>query len=188
MNGALIIETIRNGDKRPLGEVYKAFRTEFVNWATAHYICSRDEARDVYQACIITLYDNIQNQRLEHLNGSIKTYLFAIGKNKIMELRRGNQKFNTTTTINERELEDVKDWEKEKKETDLQMVEQALQKLGEPCKTMLELYYLHGMGLAELAKHLNYKNADTLKNVKCRCLIKLRQLVTEVALQIKHNE
>ena len=179
MNGTLIIETIKKGDKKPLAEVYKAFRSEFVNWATSHYVCTRDEARDVYQAAIITLYDNIQRNRLEHLNGSIKTYLFAIGKNKILELRRSDKKYSGHLQVEEMELEDVNDWESEKKENDFLMVEKALQKLGEPCKTMLELYYLHGMGLEELAKHLNYKNSDTIKNIKCRCLIKLRQLIVE---------
>ncbi len=177
MNGASLIERIRQGDKNPLADVYKTFRTEFLNWATAHYTCTREEARDIYQAVIITLYDNIQNRKLEQLNGSIKTYLFAIGKYKILELRRAEKKFDLQTQVEELELTDVKDWEKEKKENDLYRVESAMQQMGEPCKTMLELYYLHGMSYEELAKHLNYKNSDTIKNLKCRCLTRLRQLV-----------
>lgn len=177
MNGDSVIEMIKNGDKKPLAEVYKTYRSEFVNWAASHFTCSRDEARDVYQAVIITFYDNIQTRKLEHLNGSLKTYLFAIGKYKILELRRSDTKFNLQTAVEDMELEEVKDWEQEKKENDLLMIERGLVKLGEPCKTILELYYLHGMGLDELASHLNYKNSDTIKNIKCRCLIKLRQLV-----------
>jgi RNA polymerase sigma factor (sigma-70 family) len=179
MNGKSVIQLIRQGDKKPLAEVYKTYRTEFVNWATSHFTCSRDEARDVYQAVIITLYDNIQSQRLVQLSGSLKTYLFAIGKYKILELRRTDNKFDRHVEAEGMEITDVHDWEKEKKENDLKTVEQAMQQLGEPCKTILELYYLHGMGLDELAKHLNYKNSDTIKNIKCRCLIKLRQLMAE---------
>jgi RNA polymerase sigma factor (sigma-70 family) len=179
MNGAVLIEQLKKGNKKPLGEVYKAFRSEFVNWATAHFTCTRDEARDIYQAVIITLYDNIQTNKLEQLSGSLKTYLFAIGKYKILELRRADQKYNLHADVQEMELLDVSDWEKEKKENDLLLVERAMQKLGEPCKTMLELYYLHGMGLEELANHLNYKNSDTIKNLKCRCLNRLRQLITD---------
>lgn len=187
MNGDLIIESIKKGDKKPLAEVYKTFRLEFVNWATAHYTCSRDEARDIYQAVIITLYDNIQKGKLEQLSGSIKTYLFAIGKYKILELRRADTKYNGHASVDEMELEDVNNWEKEKKENDLHLVEQAMQKLGEPCKTLLELYYLHGMGLDELSKHLNYKNSDTIKNIKCRCLIKLRELVATTAVTSEND-
>jgi RNA polymerase sigma factor (sigma-70 family) len=179
MNGASIIELIKQGDKQPLADVYKTYRTEFINWATAHYTCTRDEACDVYQAVIITLYDNIKNRKLEHLNGTIKTYLFAIGKYKILELRRADSKFNIQATVDEIELAEVHDWEQEKKESDLYRVELAMQKLGEPCKTMLELYYLHGMGFDELAKHLNYKNSGTIKNLKCRCLARLRQIVNQ---------
>jgi len=192
MNGASIIEMIKTGDKKSLADVYKAYRSEFVNWATAHYTCSREEARDIYQSVIITLYDNIVTNKLQQLNGSLKTYVFAIGKYKILELRRAGKKYNTHTAVEEMELEDVIDWEKEKKETDLLLVEKAMQKLGEPCKTMLELFYLHGMGLDKLAKHLDYKNSDTIKNLKCRCLIKLRQLITDEQTQtgdlLKHEQ
>lgn len=180
MNGDSVIEMIKNGDKKPLAEVYKTYRNEFVNWATAHFTCSRDEARDVYQAVIITLYDNIQTRKLEHLSGTLKTYLFAIGKYKILELRRSDNRYDLRMSAEEMELEEVKDWEKDRKEKDLLMIERGMLQLGEPCKTILELYYLHGMGLNELASHLNYKNSDTVKNIKCRCLLKLRQLVTGI--------
>ena len=185
MNGSTAIELIRSGDKKSLEEVYKVYQTEFVNWASLHYTCTKDEAREVYQAVIITFYDNIQRNKLQELTGSLKTYLFAIGKYKILELRRAENKFSAQP-VEEMELEELKDWEQEKKENDLMQVEQAMARLGEPCKTMLELYYLHGMGLDELAKHLNYKNSDTIKNLKCRCLIKLRQLVT--SSNPDHNE
>jgi RNA polymerase sigma factor (sigma-70 family) len=188
MNGSSIIETIRNGDKRPLAEVYSAFRSEFMNWISAHYTCTREEAQDIYQASIITLYENIHSEKLLHLNGTIKTYLFAIGKNKAMELRRHEKKINTHSDVEEIELEDIKDWEKDKRERDLVLVERSLKKLGEPCKTMLELYYLHGMGLEELAKHLNYRNANTIKNLKCRCLAKLRELMVEESKQVDIND
>ena len=184
MDGSQLVNTIRSGDKEPLADIYRAHRTEFVNWLTAHYNCSRDEAHEVYQASIVTLLENIQSEKLRFLNGSIKTYLFAIGKNKMMESLRGNKKFSAHTDVGEMELEDVKDWEKEKKENDLVLVERAMQKLGEPCKTMLELYYLHGMSLEELASHLNYRNSDTVKNIKCRCVSKLRDLF---AVEQKHD-
>ena len=181
MNGSQLLSAVRGGDKEPLAEIYRTYRTEFVNWITAHYSCSRDEGQELYQASIVTLFENIQSDKLRFLNGSVKTYLFAIGKNKVMELLRENKKFSTHTDVEEMGLEDVKDWEKQKKENDLLLVQRALQKLGEPCKTMLELYYLHGMSLEELAGHLKYRNGNTIKNMKCRCMSKLRDLVGDEA-------
>jgi len=179
MTEPLIIEEIKNGNNTQLAEVYKAYRSEFVGWASSHYQCDKEEARDIYQASIITLYDNIVKEKLQQLNGSVKTYLFAIGKNKIMELRRTDKKFDLTLDVKNINIEDQPDNEKQLKEKQLKVVQQCLAKLGEPCRTMLELYYYNATGLDELAGMLHYKNGDTVKNLKSRCLLKLRELVTQ---------
>jgi RNA polymerase sigma-70 factor (ECF subfamily) len=179
MTEHLIIEDIKNGNNSQLAEIYKAYRSEFVGWASSHYQCDKEEARDIYQASIITLYDNIINEKLKQLNGSVKTYLFAIGKNKIMELRRADKKFDFTQEIHSIDIEDAPDLEKSQKERQLKVVQRCLEKLGEPCRTMLELYYYHETGLDKLAEMLHYKNTDTMKNLKSRCLLRLRELVTQ---------
>ena len=183
MTDPLIIEEIKNGNNTQLAEIYKAYRSEFVGWASSHYQCGKEEARDIYQASIITLYDNIINEKLLQLNGSVKTYLFAIGKNKIMELRRSDKKFDLTREVQNIDVADPdshqEESEKQQKEKQLKIVQHCLEKLGEPCRTMLELYYYHETGLDKLAEMLHYKNGDTVKNLKSRCLIRLRELVTQ---------
>jgi RNA polymerase sigma factor (sigma-70 family) len=178
MREALIIEEIKNGNKKELADIYKTYRNEFVNWAAHHYQCSPDEARDIYQASIIVFYDNIVKERLLHLSGTVKTYLFAIGKNKIMELRRAENKFTPDLAAKDLDQEEIQDGEAERKELHLQIIQKCLEKLGDPCRTMLELYYFHKTGLSELAEKLHYKNGDTAKNLKSRCLLRLRELVT----------
>jgi len=179
MTEPLIIEEIRNGNNTQLAEVYKAYRSEFVGWASSHYQCGKEEARDIYQASIIALYDNIINEKLHQLNGSVKTYLFAIGKNKIMELRRADKKIDLTQEVQNLEVADEPDKEKQEKENHLKIVQRCLEKLGEPCRTMLELFYYNGTNLDALAEMLHYKNGDTVKNLKSRCLLRLRELVTQ---------
>jgi len=178
MRNALIIEEIKNGNKKELADIYRAYRNEFVSWASGHYTCTPEEARDIYQASIITLYDNIVKEKLQHLNGSVKTYLFAIGKNKILELRRSEKKFEHPLANDEFDLADIKDNAAEQHEARVKTVQACLEKLGDPCRTLLELYYLNQTSLEELADQLHYKNTDTVKNLKCRCLSRLREMVT----------
>jgi RNA polymerase sigma factor (sigma-70 family) len=175
----LIIEEIKNGNNTQLAEIYKAYRSEFVGWASNNYQCDKEEARDIYQASVITLYDNIINEKLQQLNGTVKTYLFAIGKNKIMELRRADKKFDFSQEVQNMDIVDEPNSEKQEKERRLKIVQHCLEKLGEPCRTMLELYYYHQTGLDSLAEMLHYKNGDTVKNLKSRCLLRLRELVTQ---------
>lgn len=178
MREALIINEIKNGNKKELANIYKTYRAEFINWATTNYKCNPEEARDIYQASIIVFYDNILKEKLLTLSGSVKTYLFAIGKNKILELRRSDKKFDLRVESENLEIEDVPDFEKTLKETHFKAVQKSLEKLGEPCRTMLEFYYFHNNSMEELAHKLGYKNAETVKNLKCRCLMRLRELVT----------
>jgi RNA polymerase sigma factor (sigma-70 family) len=178
MTETLIIEEIKKGNHQQLTEIYKAYRNEFIAWATSHYQCNKEEARDVYQASIIALYDNIVQEKLVHLNGSAKTYLFAIGKNKIMELRRADKRFGSHVDVEDIDVADSPS-DTNEKERYLKVVQKCLERLGEPCRTMLELYYYHNTDLNKLAETLNYKNSDTVKNLKSRCLLRLREMVTE---------
>jgi len=65
------------------------------------------------------------------------------------------------------------------KEADLQMVERCLQLLGDPCKTLLELYYYKRLSMAQITSSMDYKNVDTTKNLKYKCIKRLRRLFEE---------
>ncbi len=172
----VIIEKIKNGDTKQLANIYKAHRFEFITWITNQYSCSNDEAKDLYQMAIITLYDNIKSNRLNKLNSSIKTYLFAIGKNKILEQRKSSYRFVKQSDHEVLDVPEIGRWENDDYEARLQMVEDCLHNLGEPCRTLLELYYFHNMTMEEIAKRLQHKNTDTSKNVKYKCLRRLRKI------------
>ena len=96
-----------------------------------------------------------------------------------MELRRADKKFDLAQEVQNLDVADDQDDEKQQKEMHLKVVQHCLEKLGEPCRTMLELYYYHETGLDSLAEMLHYKNGDTVKNLKSRCLLRLRELVTQ---------
>src|SRR6188768_1114045 len=94
-----IIARLRANRKDALAELYETYRTEFLRWIMK-YRCSADEAKDAYQFAVLTFYENIVSGKLTVLNSSEKTYLFAIGKNKIMEMARASGRL---TELNEEE-------------------------------------------------------------------------------------
>ena len=55
-------------------------------------------------------------------------------------------------------------------------MDRALNSLGEPCKSLLEGYYVKKMDMQNLAKEFGYTNADNAKNQKYKCLIRLKKL------------
>jgi DNA-directed RNA polymerase specialized sigma24 family protein len=64
----------------------------------------------------------------------------------------------------------------EKRNADFAIMERALGSLGEPCKSLLEAYYLQKKDMSEIASIFGYTNADNAKNQKYKCLIRLKKL------------
>lgn len=188
MNVQVILEKIKNGDKQELASIYKAYRLEFISWITSNYQCNEEEAKDVYQLSILALYENIINGKLQELSSSLKTYLFAVGKNKVLELRKSDKKYTNEFQEAIFNIPEVEDWENEIKERGIEAAKKCLEKLGDPCKSLLELYYFHGLSMEEISDRLRYKNRDTTKNLKYKCLNRLRKLFKEEMTTINKNE
>jgi DNA-directed RNA polymerase specialized sigma24 family protein len=56
------------------------------------------------------------------------------------------------------------------------IMDRALKSLGEPCKSLLEGYYLQKMDMQTLASEFGYTNSDNAKNQKYKCLMRLKKL------------
>lgn len=179
-----IIQKIRSGGQTELGMIYEEYRTEFLQWITKEYDCSMDDGKDMYQLAILIFYDNIKRGKLEHLVSSVKTYLFGIGKNLAKDNMRKEKKF---VPINQEK------WLKEYliDEPDQQiddkifaLARKALEQLGQPCQRLIELFYYENKNMTEITEAMQYKNPETAKNQKCKCMARLRKLVDE---EIKRN-
>ena len=174
------LEKILNGDKSQIDTIYKSYKAEFISWIVKLYHCSSDDAGEAYHFAIVTFYENVISSKLKVLDCSIKTYLFAIGRNTYLEKLKAQKKFeqncNENVLIN---LPDVEKTDTLIKEQQFESVEHGLDKLGEPGRTILELFYYHGKSMEEIAELLQYKNSATVKNLKYKYLIRLRKIVEE---------
>ena len=117
------------------------------------------------------------------MNSNIKTYLYAVGKNKYSELKR---QWNKNTAKMDYNMPDIS-ISHEDAERDSLLVnfsEKALTLLGNPCKELLELYYYHKKSMIEIAEIQGYKNESSAKNQKYKCLIRLKEIFQE---ELKKN-
>lgn len=171
-----IIARIRSGGQSDLGWIYEKYRSEFLHWIGREFNCSSDDSKDIYQLTILIFYDNIKSGKLQHLVSSIKTYLFAVGKNVARDnVRKGRR--NTSIDKQQRLMEFLADETDEKPEENLFLLaKKALSDLGQPCQRLVELFYYERKSMEEISLELHYKNADTAKNQKCKCMAKLRSL------------
>ena len=174
-----IIQKIRSGGQTELGMIYEEYRKEFLQWVTKEYECSSDDSKDIYQLAILIFYDNIKQGKLEHLVSSVKTYLFGIGKNIAKDNRRKEKKF---TPINqEKWLKEylIDEPDQVMDENTFNFAKRALEKLGQPCQRLIELFYYENKSMQEITEAMQYKNPETAKNQKCKCMARLRKLVDQ---------
>ena len=64
----------------------------------------------------------------------------------------------------------------EKRNAEFAIMERAMGSLGEPCKSLLDAYYIRKKGMTEIATEFGYTNADNAKNQKYKCLMRLKKL------------
>ncbi|UZR97807.1 sigma-70 family RNA polymerase sigma factor [Chondrinema litorale] len=179
VSGNQAITEIRTGGQKYLQSLYDAHRKEFVKWSLKYFRLDEDVAVEIYQQTFIAFYYNIKEGKLTELKSSVKTYLFAIGKNLMREHFKSKQKFVDTPEENflDTELDDsimAKYENAGLKET----IKEYLQKIGEPCKTVIELYYFRHFSMDAIANRLNYKTEQIAAKRKFICLKQLKSLMT----------
>lgn len=135
-----------------------------------------DDAKDIFQEAMIVLYEKVCSGNFE-LTCQIRTYLYSVCRRLWLKKLQQSQRYNfSSEDIEETVSVEQELGAHEKIETDLTLMEKALEKIGEPCKSLLEAYYLQKKSMPELAAFFGYTNADNAKTQKYKCLIRLKKI------------
>lgn len=171
-----VIDRIRSGDDSAIRELYRKTKPSFLAWAQKQFGIGDTESVEIFQMSVVILYDQIATGKLKSLSSSITTYLFAIGKNKAREYLRANDRSMSLKDGIHNYLVDEETEVYEKEEL-INKVEAAIHHLGNKCRDILRLFYYQKMSMDDIAGLLNYSSRGTAKNMKYKCLEKLRKLM-----------
>jgi len=180
MSDAELLHLVQSGDPSGLSFVYEKYRKEYINWIRRFNRCDMDDAIEFYQATIVIFYENVANGKLTDLQSSLKTYLFGIGKNLALhEFRRSvrNDKMNAEFHLQMHLASSAQ--EMLDQEEDLALVHRCFERIGDPCHKLLQLFYFNQRSMEEISAELGYKNPETAKNQKYKCMERLRKLVED---------
>lgn len=137
---------------------------------------SSDDAKDIFQEAMIVLYENVRSGGFE-LSCQIKTYLYAVSKRLwLKKLQLQNRYGTQIEDVESAVIADDDIAEHEKRNAEFDMMEKAISSLGEPCKSLLEAYYLQKQNMQVIAANFGYTNADNAKNQKYKCLMRLKKI------------
>jgi RNA polymerase sigma factor (sigma-70 family) len=170
-----LLKGLAINDRKSVETIYKQFYN-MVQTLIINNNGSADDARDIFQETVIVLYEKAKSGSFE-LNCQLKTYVYSVSRRLWLKKLQQQQKYIPNITG----LEETVPVEEEvdthnQLNTEFQMMEKALLHLGEPCRSLIEAFYLQKKNMADIAGHFGYTNADNAKNQKYKCLMRLRKL------------
>ena len=175
LNEQQLLNGLAKNDARAIETIYKN-NFSMVQAFILNNNGSYDDARDIFQESMIVLYENVRTDSFV-LTCQIKTYVYSICRRLWLKRLQQMSRFSGQVENLEETVPVEEDLEmQEKRNADFTIMERAMGSLGEPCKSLLEAYYLQKKGMTEIAETFGYTNADNAKNQKYKCLVRLKKL------------
>ena len=172
-------EAFATDRERTVHEVYTCFRKSFIRFAR-RFTKDEDLIIDGFQEAVIAIFENLTLGKITEHKSSFKTYFFTIGRNKILNMSRNYPQHNPLDAVR---------YNVETKHQNLfteygHELEVAFEKLGDSCKSLLIRFYYERYSINAIMHDLNYKNENTVKAHKSRCMKKLREVFQQLQEKI----
>ena len=174
-NEKALLQGLARSEKKAIEIIYRE-NYNMVQSLIINNSGSTDDAKDIFQEAMIVLYEKVRSGTFE-LNCLIKTYVYSVSRRlwlkRLQQMNRyvpAMENLQDTVPVDE-DLE-----ENERINSEFLAMEKAIGSLGEPCKSLLEAYYLEKKSMQEIALFFGYTNAENAKNQKYKCLVRLKKI------------
>lgn len=173
-----LLRRLVQGDHTAMEQVYNRHYRLVSKWITKTG-GNEDDAADICQESMIVLYEKSRSGGFE-LTSKLSTYLFAIARNlwykKLQGRPAGMVKMDDGDELNI--VANYEDDIKAHRERELHyhQLDRALDKIGEPCASLLRSFYFKNNSMQQIAADFGYTNADNAKTQKYKCLARLKKL------------
>ncbi|MBI5856937.1 MAG: sigma-70 family RNA polymerase sigma factor [Sphingobacteriales bacterium] len=174
-NEKTLLEGLAASDRKAIESIYRD-NFNMVQSLVINNNGSADDAKDIFQETMIVLYEKARSGSFE-LNCQIKTFVYSISRRLWLKRLQQQNRFSTAGDS----MEPVVPVEDElagheQRNAEFEMMENAINHLGEPCKSLIEAFYLQKQSMQEIAARFGYTNAENAKNQKYKCLMRLKKI------------
>jgi RNA polymerase sigma factor (sigma-70 family) len=174
-NERTLLQGLACSDKKAIEIIYRE-NYNMVQSLIINNSGSADDAKDIFQEAMIVLYEKVRSGSFE-LNCQIKTYVYSVSRRLwLKRLQQMNRYVPAMDNLQETVPVEDEIEENERINNEFHAMEKAISSLGEPCKSLLEAYYLEKRSMQEIAMSFGYTNADNAKNQKYKCLVRLKKI------------
>lgn len=173
-----LLTGLKNGDSMVYKDFYKQ-TFPMIYKLVSNGGGSMDDAKDIMQDSLFVLLKNLRKPEFE-LTSKLSTFLYSIARNLFIKKRGKDNKVDLfendnsipVIPIQEDEIEIKKDFEDK-----YLLIIDAIERLGNKCKTLIEQNMLKGKSLDEIAPIIQVAKSS-MRVTKHRCIKKLRELVS----------
>ena len=183
------VEGVFNHNPAMEKALYKHCKSYFNDTFNKYFFIDTSHKDEIFQESFIVLWEHIERRRIYVEDGVLKgadgkpfksaltTYLFSIANNKYKEWSRGNiAAGNDDTLTSMAEPQDETDDTLMYQDKMREIVADCIAIMSEQCRIILTMFYYEGQSLDEILLALpSYKDKNTLKTRKNKCLDKLRE-------------
>ena len=174
---------------------YEELREPFTTLLLRRYsTLGAAEVEDIYQEVFLAIHKNLREGRVAE-DTNWKSYVVGIGLNMAATATRGRKTVSAPLWLADGEGGDQRPSEAfagmppldvvvelatgdaQERERQIDVVNDALDKLREPCSTLLRDFYYNGLSLAEIRDEMGYSSTDTVKSKRYKCFARLKRLV-----------
>ncbi len=175
------ISAFKENENQTLREIYQKYRADFLRILPSKHSITTEEAKEIFQLSVIVLYENVMTGKLTKLQGNLKSYLLGISSNKVFELYRAHKKELRSKQAYSDMISQIV-FESYHQESDLyqhkvKVIQAALMTIGDPCRSILRMFYFNKMTMAEITDYFGYKNESTTKNIKYKCIQRIKKII-----------
>lgn len=150
-------------------------RTKVINYVVKNSGITEDGEELLFDAITI-FYENVRNNKFQlQKDCSIDTYIYRICINSWLNiLKKRRLDFVSLDTIHKeaKQEEDTNNDNDNQKQLKL-----LVENLGEPCKSIFYYKYYESLNNEQIAEKMKYKNSDSVKTQKYKCIMRLKKMV-----------
>lgn len=175
MNDEDLIRELKKGDTRVLRYVYVHLEMiiSFVNKNSG----TTEDAHDLFQEAVIVFHRNAIKEEFK-LTAAISTYLYSICRRMwFNNLKKKKKESNGLSSFEGYDSIEFFEFELPQS-ADMELtdrIDKALNELGEPCKSLLQLYYYKRLSQEQIKEELDYNSSQVVRQQKYRCLKRIRE-------------
>ncbi len=178
-----LLAALAQGEREATEQIYRQNYRIINGWLLKNGGSATD-ADDLFQEAMVVLFSKAQSEEFR-LTCSVGTYLFAISKHlwykKLQRKSRDPIALLDNTGTDEEENDTGIAYEEdidahEEREAHYNQLDEALEQIGEPCRSILKAYYHQDKSMQEIAADFGYTNTDNAKTQKYKCLTRLKKI------------